>query len=785
MEKLMYNKTHKLVLQLFLSALIIISSIAYPFAVQNNQNIPSRPSSNNLILVEKLFNGINLQGWNIHGTEHWYVESGELVCESGPDHEYGYLSSVKQYKDFDLSLLFKQESDGNSGVFFRSTFEETKVSGWQVEVAPRGHDTGGIYESYGRGWLATIPDNEEGVLSEGSWNKLRIRVIGDRVQTWLNGIIMVDINDKQIGEGVGSIALQIHSGDNVKVRWRDIRLTEFLDISGSVKEFPSMNTAEQIQLIASLTPFANNPKIFKIIKSSLKSKHLDLRISALRAAGQITDPKVVTILVKHASKSDGVEKQAALESLYTLNGKKINNKLLSGLSSFFMKTNVKVEFIRAVRERQIKEGAEQIIGLASKRNSHIRLEAVKTLNVIADIDHIPACINLLANSQSEAERNILERTVANLIGQSSDSDHTVLLITALNSTKSTETQISLITVMGELKNDSTLPILIPLLNINGESPVKLAVITALSGWATDKPLPALMEIVEVSLDPAEKKSAIKGAVRLLGLNKQRATEETVRLYQSVLNYATYSEDKKALLSGLKDVQSLAALEMAMRFLKDDILMFDAEIACIAIANNIHSLFPTECKSVMIDIINTSKKVHFQRKAQSVLNKIERMDDYITQWLMSEPFSVSGKSLYSTKFVAEVDSDSYPLWRNVPEFSDKDNYWHVNLSALKTSLVAAVYLKTNVWSEIEQTVRLEMGSNDGIKAWINNELVHLNAVARGVVPGQDVVNTQLNKGWNTLLLKIVNEGGGGWGACARLRRMDGGHLSNVNIKSQLK
>ena len=292
MEKLMYNKTHKLVLQLFLSALIIISSIAYPFAVQNNQNIPSRPSSNNLILVEKLFNGINLQGWNIHGTEHWYVESGELVCESGPDHEYGYLSTVKQYKDFDLSLLFKQESDGNSGVFFRSTFEETKVSGWQVEVAPRGHDTGGIYESYGRGWLATIPDNEEGVLSEGSWNKLRIRVIGDRVQTWLNGIIMVDINDKQIGEGVGSIALQIHSGDNVKVRWRDIRLTEFLDISGSVKEFPSMNTAEQIQLIASLTPFANNPKIFKIIKSSLKSKHLDLRISALRAAGQITDPKV-------------------------------------------------------------------------------------------------------------------------------------------------------------------------------------------------------------------------------------------------------------------------------------------------------------------------------------------------------------------------------------------------------------------------------------------------------------------------------------------------------------
>ena len=52
-----------------------------------------------------------------------------------------------------MSLEFKQEADGNSGVFFRSTFEGTKVSGWQVEVAPPGKDTGGIYESYGRGWV--------------------------------------------------------------------------------------------------------------------------------------------------------------------------------------------------------------------------------------------------------------------------------------------------------------------------------------------------------------------------------------------------------------------------------------------------------------------------------------------------------------------------------------------------------------------------------------------------------------------------------------------------------
>ena len=102
---------------------------------------------------KSIFNGTNLDGWKIHGTEKWYVEDGLLVCESGPDKQYGYLATEKKYKDFILRLQFKQESNGNSGVFFRSSIEGTKISGWQVEVAPPGNDSGGIYESYGRGWL--------------------------------------------------------------------------------------------------------------------------------------------------------------------------------------------------------------------------------------------------------------------------------------------------------------------------------------------------------------------------------------------------------------------------------------------------------------------------------------------------------------------------------------------------------------------------------------------------------------------------------------------------------
>ncbi len=173
-----------------------------------------------------LFNGENLDGWKIHGTEKWYVENDDLVCESGEEKKYGYLVTNDSYKNFILRLEFKQESDGNSGVFFRSILDGIKISGWQVEVAPKGNDTGGIYESYGRGWLAQIPEEKENILKPDEWNNLVILVKADRVITWLNNELMTDLRDKKIGESEGVIALQIHDGGGIKVRWRNVFLNE-------------------------------------------------------------------------------------------------------------------------------------------------------------------------------------------------------------------------------------------------------------------------------------------------------------------------------------------------------------------------------------------------------------------------------------------------------------------------------------------------------------------------------------------------------------------------------
>jgi len=176
--------------------------------------------------AKSIFNGKNLKGWTAHGTEKWYVENGELVCESGPDKQYGYLSTNKAYKNFELTLKFKQEANGNSGVFFRSSIEGTKISGWQCEVAPLNSHTGGIYESYGRGWLIQPKAEDEKWLKVDEWNELKLVVKGDEVTTYLNGHQMIYIKDEKIGKGEGFIALQIHDGGGIKVRWKEIKVKE-------------------------------------------------------------------------------------------------------------------------------------------------------------------------------------------------------------------------------------------------------------------------------------------------------------------------------------------------------------------------------------------------------------------------------------------------------------------------------------------------------------------------------------------------------------------------------
>jgi hypothetical protein len=176
----------------------------------------------------QLFNGKSLTNWVPVGKEKWTVEEGTIHGQ-GLTNEYGYLRTEKPYKDFWLSLRFKCEDDGNSGVYFHTEFKPGTVEiakGMQFEIdRTLNHHTGGLYGD-NRGWIAWPSPEYEQVQRPTDWNEFLLKVEGNHMVAILNGLTVLDFTDPTPKSFDGYIALQLHSGGAGNMRFKDIYLRD-------------------------------------------------------------------------------------------------------------------------------------------------------------------------------------------------------------------------------------------------------------------------------------------------------------------------------------------------------------------------------------------------------------------------------------------------------------------------------------------------------------------------------------------------------------------------------
>ena len=206
-----------------------------------------------------LFDGKSLNGWQNFGGGKFFVEDGMIVGETAPLLPNSFLATNATYTDFELELEVKVDPLLNSGIQIRSgvypeetttirwggmfkedgskdvrerVWEKGRFWGYQVELDPteRGW-SGALYEEGGRGFLHTPGEDEaaRAAFRPDDWNHVRVRVVGDHFQTWINGVPVADLHDNLTPAGY--IALQLHGvGRNAEkvgkqVLFRNIYLT--------------------------------------------------------------------------------------------------------------------------------------------------------------------------------------------------------------------------------------------------------------------------------------------------------------------------------------------------------------------------------------------------------------------------------------------------------------------------------------------------------------------------------------------------------------------------------
>ncbi len=213
-----------------------------------------------------LFNGKNLDGWVVKSrpqdqdkASFWKVEDGAITAETPPEskHHYVWLLTEKEYGDFELRMKVQSyaASTGNSGVQVRSRYDDE--AGWldgpQIDIHPPGPwRCGFIYDETREAKIWLYPDvgppanaKPEHAPADGKWfhaaledrwNDVRIICKGMQIKTVINGVPVADYDGtgrlddaahRKHGVGLkGHIGLQIHPGQQLLIRFKDIQLTE-------------------------------------------------------------------------------------------------------------------------------------------------------------------------------------------------------------------------------------------------------------------------------------------------------------------------------------------------------------------------------------------------------------------------------------------------------------------------------------------------------------------------------------------------------------------------------
>jgi hypothetical protein len=300
----------------------------------------------------------------------------------------------------------------------------------------------------------------------------------------------------------------------------------------------------------------------------------------------------------------------------------------------------------------------------------------------------------------------------------------------------------------------------------------------LAQWPTAAPAVELLELARSAPDGSSHVLALRGAIAV-SAHEQEVSRRMTLLQQSLAT-ARRAEEKKQVLAQVSLTPTRGAVDLALGQLADPELVSEAALAALSIVENLQPSDPQLANAVAERVLAVTDAPEIFRRAWALRVKPQTGGPRLREWQVSGLYRQAGvtgaQAVFELVFPPE-ESGKSAEWKRLPS-SDQ-----VNLAALfpgEENCVA--YLKTTVIAAEATTGAILMGSDDGVKVWLNGEEIHSNNVDRGEVPDQDVAPIRLRQGANDLLLKI-SQGGGGWSASARIVGADGQPIPNLRTVAE--
>jgi HEAT repeat protein len=525
--------------------------------------------------------------------------------------------------------------------------------------------------------------------------------------------------------------------------------------------------SQQLLLIA--LGFRGDKAALLAVQNACGSTYPDVRVAAIEAVGRLGDAGSVSLLLEHAVSGSGSEQLAARQSLKMLRGEKINDAMIEQLKKSDAKAQI--EIINALNERDATEATSALLATANSDNRQVRLACFKALSELADKNEIPALADLLVKADSKDNDQAAKALVFAAHQCSAEQQASENIVAKLSDIQSSDKRSILLQTLGDLGDNSALPVLRKSLSDADEN-IRYAAISALSKWPDSKPMPDLLKVAQTSENKVHRILALRGYINLTAASEQLAPEQKLQCCKTAMSLATDDAEKKKILAVASGVKSVDSLSFAVSYLSAPALREEAALATLTIAKEIYPQNRQPAAAALKQVLAAQVGEDLKKQAQQIVEDIESVRSYLTDWQVAGPYMQKGKSctqLFDIPFGPELPN-AQVQWKPMPikQLGQHPAYLDL-LEALNGGEQRVAYLKTQIDSPAETKAQLEIFSDDGVKAWLNGQVVHANNTMRPIMPEPDVVPITLKKGTNDLMLKVT-QNNLPWGAIVRLREV---------------
>ncbi|MFH0758202.1 MAG: HEAT repeat domain-containing protein [Bacteroidota bacterium] len=385
-------------------------------------------------------------------------------------------------------------------------------------------------------------------------------------------------------------------------------------------EVPSLPASSELFLLSALADvgdFSVRPEIMK----AMHDGDPFIREAAIRALPGVGLASDASLLAGIAAEKRGSERETARQSLNILAAEFTNDSILAAIES--TGGSVKAELILSTGERNITDALSLLFTSASGTDQAVRTESLRALGKIAPPDALPQLIGLLLNAQSRRERMEAERSVLYLIRKLPDGqDRSGEIMKVLSAGTDQASAISLISILGQISDTKDLPILLEFL-ASGDDEIQLATIKALSGWPDASPLPDLMHIAQSTDDQRKHTLSLRASVEVLVSDMHMPTSEKLEVIRTAWEVASNADEKKIIISGLSQIASIEAFDMALDLLSVEELRNETEAAVLTIADNTGWEYPGETRERLLIFLEKTGNPDHKAGANRILERLNR------------------------------------------------------------------------------------------------------------------------------------------------------------------